>query len=110
MGTLFHTPPYANCGNAKRDKRPVYNFCGIEISPPLRFVPVVPWINWDAVEAAACDGPCLLHPLFVPIVTRLAQCLVIRWIPEEFMVTFVRGFMIDHLSGNGVSELLMHHA
>lgn len=68
------------------------------------------WIDGDSIDSAADHGPGLLQALFVSVVTLLAECLVILRIPEQFVITLVRCFMINHGCGDNLALSLMHHA
>lgn len=81
-----------------------------EISTPLPSVPMVARVNRYAIEAAADHSAGLLQALLVSVVAPLAQCLVVLWIPEQFMVALVRDDVIDHVGGYRLSLLLVHHA
>lgn len=64
------------------------------------------WVGRDAVGVAPDRTARLLQPLLVPVVTRLAQRLVIGRVPEQLVIPFVRNNVIDDRCRRQTSTLL----
>jgi len=73
-------------------------------------IPVVQWIKGQATQAAAIEHTRLLKPLFVGVVTQLAQRLPVRLVPEQLQIHAVRHLVVDYCGNDHTPELTAHGA
>jgi hypothetical protein len=58
-----------------------------------------PDLDWVSVKTSNHRSGASVDPLLQAIVAMFTQRLQVRWVVEEIKVAFVRGNMVNHLSG-----------
>lgn len=66
-------------------------------------------VNRNSIETTAAHSSGFLQALLVTVVALLAQCLVVAWIPKQFVVALMRNDVIDYICHHCVPLCLVHH-